>query len=154
MAGLIIMLGLFLCVVPGILFALMYAVIAQVVMLEGRSGGEALSRSGELTKGYRGRLFGLLFVVGLLTGLLNAGVVLGLAAVFPPGGGILVEGGNMVVQPVNYVNYLINHVVGFLVQVLMQTYQYICITLVYFDLRVRKEGYDLEIAAREQLAPL
>jgi hypothetical protein len=154
MAGLIIALGLLLFIVPGILFAMSYAVISQVVMLEGQSGGAALSRSSELMKGFRGRVFGLLFVVGLLTGIVIIGATQGLAVAFPPGGDLLVQQGKMIVRPVNYGNYLIIHSVTFLIQVLLQTYQYICITLVYFDLRVRKEGYDLEIAAREQLAPV
>ncbi len=154
MVGLIVTLGSMACLIPGILFALSYAVASQVVMLEGLSGGAALKRSSELTTGFRGRVFSLFLVIGLLTGLLVVGANFGLAAVFPPGGNLIVENGQMLVHPVNYVNYLITHGVTFLVQVLLQSYQYICLTLVYFDLRVRKEGYDLEIAAREQLAPV
>jgi hypothetical protein len=29
----------------------------------------------------------------------------------------------------------------------------ICLTLFYFDLRIRKEGFDLELAAQQQMAP-
>jgi len=35
----------------------------------------------------------------------------------------------------------------------VQSYQAVGMTLVYFDLRIRKEGYDLEMSA-EQDAPL
>jgi hypothetical protein len=44
-------------------------------------------------------------------------------------------------------------VLSTLLNFLVQTYGAICFTLLYFDLRIRKEGYDLELAARQQAAP-
>jgi hypothetical protein len=32
----------------------------------------------------------------------------------------------------------------------VQAFAAVCYTLLYFDLRIRKEGIDLELAAREQ----
>jgi len=43
-------------------------------------------------------------------------------------------------------------VVAQLVQVLFQCYGHVCQTLLYLDLRIRKEGFDLEMAARQQQA--
>ncbi len=40
--------------------------------------------------------------------------------------------------------------ITFLVQYLVAAYSAICWTLFYFDLRIRKEGYDLELAAKPQ----
>ena len=40
-----------------------------------------------------------------------------------------------------------------LVNILVQTYGAVCLTLLYFDLRIRKEGFDLELAARQQATP-
>jgi hypothetical protein len=34
-----------------------------------------------------------------------------------------------------------------LISILFSAYQAVCLTLLYFDLRIRKEGYDLEVAA-------
>jgi hypothetical protein len=152
LVGLIIMIGLFLCIVPGIIFALMYAVASQVVMLEGLSGGGAMSRSAELTSGFRGRIFGVLFLVGLFTALITGGIQLGLGIAFPPGGPVQTAAGT-VMQPYNHPNYEINQLGAFVAQVLLGAYQAICLTLLYFDLRVRKEGFDLEVAARQQLTP-
>jgi hypothetical protein len=32
----------------------------------------------------------------------------------------------------------------------VETYSAVCFTLMYFDLRIRKEGFDLELAAKQQ----
>ena len=52
---LIVMAGSILFIIPGIIFAVMYVFAPYAVMIEGLSGGAALSRSKTLT---RGRLFG------------------------------------------------------------------------------------------------
>jgi hypothetical protein len=49
-----------------------------------------------------------------------------------------------------YRNYVINVLVIQLVNILVQTYLAVCITLLYFDIRIRKEGFDLELAAQQQ----
>jgi hypothetical protein len=46
-------------------------------------------------------------------------------------------------------NAAINGIVDQLVNILLGSYVAICMTLLYFDLRIRKEGFDLELAARE-----
>src|SRR5207248_5430978 len=64
--GLLIWLGLILCIAPGVYFAVSYMLVSQVVVLEGLSGGEAMRRSKELIGGYRGRVFGVLLLVGIV----------------------------------------------------------------------------------------
>src|SRR5947209_14566294 len=73
LAGLITGLGFVLCIVPGVYFAVIYAFVGQVVVLEGLSGGEALSRSKNLVSGYFGRTLGvlaLIFVINFMISLL------------------------------------------------------------------------------------
>jgi hypothetical protein len=53
---------------------------------------------------------------------------------------------------INVRNQMIDTLVSSLLQILVQTYGAVCTTLLYFDLRIRKEGFDLELAAREQAA--
>jgi hypothetical protein len=62
-AGLWILLGLILLVVPGIVLVLRYAFIDAVVVLEGTGGDFARRRSTELTRGFRWQILlaGLLF---------------------------------------------------------------------------------------------
>jgi len=50
-AGLIILLGLVLLIVPGVFFAIRYCLIIQTVVIEGHKGRAALSRSKELIRG-------------------------------------------------------------------------------------------------------
>jgi hypothetical protein len=64
-AGIWIVFGLFLLVVPGIVLMVRYAFIDPVVVLEGLGGDRARRRSAELTRGFRWQIFlaGLLFCV-------------------------------------------------------------------------------------------
>jgi len=66
LAGLIIGVGFLLLIIPGIIFLIWYAFVGQVVVVEGLSGNDALSRSKALTAGYRWRIFGLLFIFGII----------------------------------------------------------------------------------------
>jgi hypothetical protein len=65
LAGLWIVVGLILLVVPGIVLMVRYAFINAVVVLEGVGGDSARRRSAELTRGFRWQIFlaGLLFFV-------------------------------------------------------------------------------------------
>lgn len=61
-----IMFGVVLCIVPGILLALRWAVCVPAAVEERQGAFDALSRSRYLTDGYRGEVFGILFVLGIL----------------------------------------------------------------------------------------
>jgi hypothetical protein len=67
-AGLWILFGLMLLVVPGILLMVRYAFIDAVVVLEGAGGDSARRRSAELTRGFRWQIFfsALLFFVAFV----------------------------------------------------------------------------------------
>lgn len=148
LAGLTITFGLMLCIFPGIIFVSWYLLVAQVVVVEGLGGNAALSRSKQLTEGYRDRIWKLLillFIMGLGLGF----ALLFLEKLLPSATLVRTDQGERAVT--NYANYYINFTVGQLSNLLVQTYGSVCITLMYFDLRIRKEGYDLELAA-EQLA--
>lgn len=72
--------GLVLLIVPGVILAVRWIVVSQVVVLEGLRGGEALNRSFELTRGHGWFSFLLLFVLNLLVGVLSAVVLVPLGA--------------------------------------------------------------------------
>lgn len=155
LVGLVLVVGFILLIVPGIIFYVWYAFFAQVVVVEGLSGTAAMERSKALTEGYRWRIFGVIILVGIIgavigfaVGLLNF-VIPSYEQLVVPKTGPFDSGIRLV--PI-YPNFYINTLLGILVQILVATYQTICITLLYFDLRNRKEGFDLEMAAREQQA--
>jgi capsular polysaccharide biosynthesis protein len=52
-----------------------------------------------------------------------------------------------------YPNYFINIALMFIPTIVIAAYYSICFTLFYFDLRIRKEGFDLLLLAKPKLAP-
>jgi hypothetical protein len=148
--GILLWVGFLLCCIPGIYFAVVWSMVSQVVVVERLSGMEALNRSKSLTAGYFGHVFGLV----LLLGLINMGVALGLsmalgmALPFQELPQLGPQGQpNPFAAPVitNYANFAIVTVVPALVNIVVGAYGAICVTFLYFDLRNRKEGYDLSV---------
>ena len=76
LTGLVVLGGMLLCVVPGVIFSFWYALVTQVLVLEGLSGWEAMKRSKDLMKGNMGKLFLLGLIVALING--SAGGIAGL----------------------------------------------------------------------------
>ncbi len=129
-AYLLIGLGFLALVVPGVILACGYSVVAQVVILEDLPGGtDALARSWQLTKGHRGKAFGL-FVVVVLLFLLPATVA-----------GFLV-----ILLPVSEVAI---NIASELFQMLVYPIFAAAFTLFYYDLRVRKEAFDVELLGQQ-----
>jgi hypothetical protein len=60
-------LGLFLCVIPGIIAWLRYSVAVPAAVEERPGAGAAMSRSRQLTEGYRWQIFSVLFLLSLLS---------------------------------------------------------------------------------------
>jgi hypothetical protein len=119
-SGVIITVGLIL-VVPGFMFMCMYFVAAPICVAERASIGASLSRSRFLTRGHRWQIFGayiLIFVLGAIT----AGVA---------------EGATFVVGEIGA------KIVGFAVQAIFGAFIAVLAAVLYYQLRVAKEGIDL-----------
>ena len=121
-------------VIPGIVVFCGYSVVAQVAALEPlKSGTDALPRSWMLTKGFKAKAF-VLWIVALVLIValaLAGGLVGGMAAAVSPA-----------FEPVSTV----------LLAILLLLYYPLltCVfTLFYYDLRVRKEAFDLEVLAAQ-----
>lgn len=78
-AGIISFIGLLAFIVPGIIFTIRYILVSYTVILERVPAIEALQRSSELSSGHRWKLFGLLAIL-----LVGSGIA-GLIAGFPMG---------------------------------------------------------------------
>ena len=61
--SILISIGLVLFIIPGIILALIWFVAVPVLIIEDKGVFDSMSRSGELTKGNRWRIFGLMLVV-------------------------------------------------------------------------------------------
>jgi hypothetical protein len=63
--GVLVFIGLIFFIIPGVILALIWFVAVPVMIIEDKGVFESMSRSGELTKSNRWRLFGLMVVVYL-----------------------------------------------------------------------------------------
>jgi len=116
-----------------------WCLAVPVIVLERRGAFSGLQRSAELLRGSWWRTFGILILLGLLTWVLS--LALGL-------GGGLVAGAIMIAGvPAVIGNSLANAIVT----VLVSPFFWIGLTVLYYDRRVRTEGFDLERLAHQML---
>jgi len=112
--------------IVGIPFAVYFGIrwfgIPQAVILEAKTPREALSRSSDLVKNSWWRVFGILIVLGLIFGVI--GSILGVT--------------------VGLIPWIGDSLVAILVMPIIVT----GVTLLYYDLVFRKEGYSLEMMTR------
>lgn len=69
--GFLTTIGYFMLIIPGIIIAMMLWVAVPVVIVEQGGVGHALQRSKDLTTGYRGRIFAVVVIMGLISGAAN-----------------------------------------------------------------------------------
>ena len=81
--GIMVAVGFILCIVPGIILAVIYGFYGYVILERGAGVGEGFSRAAEITKGQRGTIFllGLAFAGINILGALACG--LGLLVSYP-----------------------------------------------------------------------
>ncbi len=126
--SLILIVGLILLIIPGIYFMIKYILATTVVVLENIWGRDALKRGGELVKGYYGRVFGVYFL--FFGALIIVYMMIYLISIITAG-----EAAGMFIY---FIFIFIILPVGV-----------IPIVLMYYDLRVRKEGYDTAALAED-----
>ena len=132
--------GFILLIVPGIILALMWALTIPVAVLEDKGLRDSTSRSSELTKGSRGRIFMIYFLFLVLTYIvyiLWEIPILGALGIFSHGQR------PMTALPVW--TQIAFPVGSFLSQCLVGPLLTIALSLVYYDQRVRKEAFDLQL---------
>ena len=106
-----------------IYFGIRWAFIMQAALLEGAGPTAALSRSSDLVKDNWWRVVGIMLVVGMVVGAI--GSILGLTVGWIPYAGSVIAG------------------------ILPTPIAITAATLLYYDLRVRQQGYNLETMAGE-----
>ena len=74
LAALGITVGLILLIVPGLILLTWWCLIVPVIVLEGKSVGEAFGRSRELVRGHAWTVFGVVIIAGILSGI-AAGII-------------------------------------------------------------------------------
>lgn len=129
----IILLGLFLCIVPGVVFWVWYLFALTIVVLERVGGSASLRRSKELGKGYYLRNLGvvLLCLAVSFLGSLFLGMIVGAISQFA---GLPLTAGNIVATALS---------------LLLTPISLIATVLMYYDMRARKEAYDNALLAED-----
>jgi hypothetical protein len=128
--------GLLLCILPGIFLAVAWVVAIPALLTEGRKGFGAVGRSYSLVKGRWWPSFALMLVGVLIAGFVSYAVqFLAFAPVFTGDGD----------DPVLLL--AANAIGSTLAAALWTPLIAAFATVLYFDLRVRKEGFDLALLA-------
>jgi hypothetical protein len=118
-AGLGIALGFLALIVPGVLLALRWSVVAQVAAVEHGGWIPSLSRSRALTRGHYWHIFGL-FVI---TALVNGGLGFAAAAL-----------------PLGSTSGAASVAVGIATHTITASFSALTLAILYFDLRARAAG--------------
>jgi hypothetical protein len=107
---------------------------APAIVLEHLSGWDGLKRSWNLVHGHSWRIFGIRLLIVLITAIIS-GIVATLLSL--AGSGLDSNG-----------QFLVTEVAGAFASVFVSPITYIAVTLLYYDTRIRKEGFDIEMLAR------
>ena len=125
-AGLEIILGSILLVVPGIILAVSFCLIAPIIMLEGLPAGRSRWRSQELTRGSRWQIFGLFLIYYIV-------YIVAIALTFIGGTPFQLSSTSPVASLFNLASQLI-----------LAPFTGILTVLIYYNQRIRKESFNLE----------
>ncbi len=121
--------GFIFFIIPGLILLVSWALAIPAMVIEGVSATDGIKRSWSLVSGRRWPILGVfvvLYIVILIFSLILTGILTGVTFL----AGTLASG-----------------LVGIIPQLLVAPLLSIAITVVYFDQRVRKEGFDLELLA-------
>lgn len=132
--GLRVFLGLILLIIPGVYFMGKWGLSVPAVVLEPIKSKEAFPRASNLSEGSVGRVLVVYFLAWIL--IFGIGMALGmvLAAIAPA---LSRTAGS---AAANAVQYFLSAIVNTIATPVM----HIALTVLYYDQRVRKEGFDIE----------
>lgn len=108
-------------------------VAPQAIVLERKRGWPGIRRSFELTNGSSWRIFGILLLLGIIQAIAGAALSLPLNA--------LISAADFGTQQV------VGQVAQAFVSVFITPIGLVTLTLLYYDLRIRREGFDIEMLA-------
>jgi hypothetical protein len=137
LSGVLVLLGTVLLVIPGIYLYVAFTVAVPVLLVEGAGPVRALGRSRELVRGRWWGTCGVAVVGSLLVSIVGvalSGLVVGVAFANPARNSVT--------------GFVLNTFAATLGSMIATPAAAAFITVLYIDLRVRKEGFDLLLLAR------
>jgi Membrane domain of glycerophosphoryl diester phosphodiesterase len=129
-------LGLILLIVPGVWLWFSFAVAVPVLLFEGLKGTAAMSRSRQLVKGRWWATAGAILAAYIIAAIVG-GIFQGLISAL-----VLTDAGNSVLGTAT-----VNALASGIGQLVTTPFSAAVAAVVYYDLRVRKEGFDLQLLA-------
>jgi hypothetical protein len=135
LGGLGVVLGLVLCIIPGVYLYGLWAVAVPVLLFEDVRGTRALGRSRHLVSGRWWSVFGTVVLATILASLVS-NVITGIVQAVLAGGDS------------DVLDALGGAIGGIVAGVITTPFLAAVTAVLYYDLRVRKEGFDLELLAR------
>jgi hypothetical protein len=130
--GILLVFGLMLLLVPAVYWSALYFAAIPVIVLERKSLFAAFERSGQLSKGLKLHILSTLGLVLIIRWLISGGAIF-LVLIIP----------NVVAQ----------RVVSTLVSIIVYPLAGITDALIYYDARIRREGFDIEMMAATPVSP-
>lgn len=134
LTGLAVLGGFILLVIPAIIFGVRFTFGTVVLVVEGERGRKALGRSWRLATGRFWKIFGTLLLAGILTTIVASilQIPLTLAAI-----------------PLEESGWPLRALGAAGAAVITRPFSALVTVLLYFDSRIKKEGMDLEVMARD-----
>jgi len=132
--GLIV--GFILLIVPGIWLYAAWSVAVPALLIERIGGFRALGRSRRLVKGRWWATAAVLVVATLMVTLISGAIE-----------ALLVGVASLPSQPSLLLAVFVSTLSGVIATIITEPFRAAAVTLLYYDLRVRREGYDLHVLA-------
>jgi hypothetical protein len=121
--GVGVLIGLMLLIIPGYMLLIAWYVALPVVVVERLGPVASLRRSAQLTKGHRWKIFGIILVMAIVSGII---------------------GGVINVVALMFHNNVVHSVVEYLFQAVLVAFESVVGVVLYHDLRAAKEGVNTE----------
>jgi hypothetical protein len=136
LVAMIVCVGLFLFIIPGIILGCRFALAVPVSMLEDSGAIRSMERSMQLTKGHTGEIFVILLLLIVLTYV--AVLLFQFPFVF------VALAAAKAHQTLSFLMLFLMSLASFLSEVLVWPVGTIALSLMYYNLRVRKEAFDIQ----------
>lgn len=132
LGGVGIFLGTFFCIIPGIVISCFLSFLPQVMIIEGLGFFDAMGRSRKIFLASPGKCLLLFFLITIIVYLVNitASIIANLGV-----GLVIKEPGSASITA---------YILTYMVSLLFVPFTQASHTLLYYDIRIRKEGFDLE----------
>jgi hypothetical protein len=141
LVGLVVGLGFIFCIVPGIVLFTLFAFVPMIMIVENLAGTDSMGRSKDLSAGHRGRIFGLAVLNVLIAWFLSAILSMIFDVLLP-----LAVDSPVLLQTLSFATSQI-------LQLLLEPIWTLAFILLYYDVRIRKEAFDLHLLAVRSAQP-